>query len=237
MNEIATNKHFNLTAPSIPGAIKFERLGFASGVIFSLLQFGVMGYFITLVFPQMGPPEAVELHLAFYRNQGEVLRLGNYLLMLPMPFFLLFLGGLFGLLRRMEGSSGPLAVSAITSGTIVAVLWPLSAVLNNVGIDIAQAGGDRATVTALDAIGPYTLALSALPRAVLLVAVSAGLIYGRFKPGWISWAGLALAMITLAGSATLVTRQIFPVLALGTMLFELWIVALSLTVLLKKQAS
>jgi hypothetical protein len=79
----------------------------------------------------------------------------------------------------MKGGDNTLATAAVTSRAIVAILWPLSAVLNNLGIDIAQVGGDAATIVALDAIGPYMLALSALPRAIFLAAASVGLLNGR----------------------------------------------------------
>lgn len=211
----------------------WERLALVSGILFVALQLSAMIYFITLVFPRMGPPEAVEQHLAFYRQHGEVLRLGNYLLVLPTPFFLLFLGGLSGILRRAEDGKGGLTTTAITSGAIVAILWPLSAVLNNIGIDIAQSGGDRATIVALDAVGPYMLALSALPRATLLAATATVLLYRQLAPRWVGWIGLGLGVISVIGSATLVLAALFPVLALSTLLFELWILVLSVTLLQK----
>ena len=204
-----------------------ERLALVSGIIFTILQLGVLMYFISLVFPQMGPPDAVEQHLAFYTQHGEVLRLGNYLLTLPTAFFLFFLGGLSGILRSAEGGRPVLATTAIISGAIVAILWPLSAALNNIGIDIAQAGGDAATIVALDGIGVYLLALSALPRTVLLAAMSIVLLHSQLAPRWVGWLGLGLGLISIIGSATLVLVNLFPVLAFSTLLFELWILVVS----------
>jgi hypothetical protein len=126
----------------------------------------------------------------------------------------------------MKGGDNTLATAAVTSRAIVAILWPLSAVLNNLGIDIAQVGGDAATIVALDAIGPYMLALSTLPRAILLAAVSVGLRYGRFIPRWLGWLGLVLAVVSLVGSAAMLVGELFPVLALGTIFFEVWILLL-----------
>ncbi len=208
----------------------WERFSLASGIIYAIGQVGALTYFAVRVFPQMGPPDATAQHVAFYTQQGPVLRLGNYLLMLPMPFFFFFLGGLFGVLRRVQGSS-TLSVSAVTAGAAVAVLWPLSAVLNTIAIDIAQAGGDAATIIALDAIGAYALALSALPRAVLLLATAGVFFHDQRTPRWIAWSGFALALLSLGGTATLVVGDLFPLLALGTLLFEVWIVALSMVLL------
>ncbi len=208
----------------------WERFSFASGTIYAIGQVGALAYFAVRVFPEMGPPDATAQHVAFYAQQGQVLRLGNYLLMLPMPFFLFFLGGLFGVLRRIHGSSA-LSIAAVTAGAAVALLWPLSAVLNTIAIDIAQAGGDAVTISALDAIGPYALALSALPRAVLLLATAGVFLHDQRAPRWVTWSGVGLALLSLVGTATLVVEEMFPLLALGTLLFEVWIVALSVLLL------
>ncbi|MBK8899766.1 MAG: hypothetical protein IPM53_01160 [Anaerolineaceae bacterium] len=230
MNETISNALFNSVNGQISPAMNLERMAFISGILFGLMQFGALLYFIILVFPQMGPPDAAAQHVAYYTEHGMTLKLGNYLMTLPMPFFLLFLGGLSDVLGRSEGG-GTLATAAVASGIIVAFLWPLSAVLNHIGIDIAQAGGDTASVVALDAIGVYMLALSTLPRAILLAAASVGLLYSRSVPGLMCWMGLALAVISLVGSATLVARQLFPMLALGTILFEVWVLLLSIVLL------
>lgn len=226
-------KQFINTNRQTSKVITPERLAFISGIAFSVMQFGAMFYFIILVFPQMGPPDATAQHVAFYTQHGATLRLGNYLMTLPLPFFLFFLGGLSGFLRRPETGDSTLSTAAITSGAIVAILWPLSAVLNHIGLDIAQARGDAATIVALDAIGAYMLALSALPRAILLAATSVRLLQGRPLLRWISWLGLVSAVISIVGSATLIDGQLFPVLALGTLLFELWILFLSIALLRK----
>lgn len=203
----------------------------ASGIAFVITQFGAMLYFIIFVFPQMGPSDAAAQHLAFYTQHGEVLRLGNYLMTLPTAFFLLFLDGLTSVLRQAEGNRGVLAITAITSRAIVAILWPLSGVVNNIGIDIAQAGGDAATIVALDAIGPYMLALSALPRTVLLAATSIVLLHSQLTPRWVGWLGPGLGAISVIGSATLVIEDLFPVLAFSTLLFEFWVLVLSVALL------
>jgi hypothetical protein len=110
--------------------------------------------------------DATAQHVTLRPQQGPVvLRLGKYLLILPLPFLLFFLAALFGVLRRVHGSN-TLGVAAVTAGTAVAVVWPLSAVVNTIAI--AEAGGDAATIIAFDAIGPYALALS----AVLLLATA-----------------------------------------------------------------
>jgi hypothetical protein len=96
---------------------------------------------------------------------------------------------------------------------------------------IAQLGGDAATVKAIDGMTPLALALSAFPRAVLLGATSVVLLEGRIAPRWIGWAGLALGLISLVSTGTLVAPALFPFLALGTLLFVVWVAALTIAML------
>ncbi len=156
-------------------------------------------------------------------------RIASYLLLLPMPFFLLFLGGLFSVLRRAEGGSGSLAVSALCAGIAMAMTWPMGILIAGLSSDIVAGGGDVATAWSLDGMAPLSLALSAFPRTVLLVATSLLLLGSRLAPRWMCWMGLALAVASLIGTAMLLVPDMFPILALGTLLFELWILALSVS--------
>ncbi len=65
------------------------------------------------------------------------------------------------------------------------------------------------------------LALSTLPRAVLLAATTAALLREPRLPRWLTWSGLGLGAFSLLGSATLVDARFFPALALGTLGFDL----------------
>jgi hypothetical protein len=103
--------------------------------------------------------------------------------------------------------------------------------ITDIGITIAREGGDPATVWALDALAPFTLALSALPRAVLLIGTSALLLNTRCVPRPIGWLGLVAALLGLIGSATLIAAALFPLLALGSLLFEIWVLLLSAALL------
>jgi hypothetical protein len=219
------------------GRMTAERAGLLSGIGFAVLQLGAMLLFGLLILPRLGPMDAtIAQRAAAYAEQGDLLRLGNYLLTLPTPLFLFFLGALFTGVRRAEGDGGPLAMAAVAAGAAMAMIWPLAAILSDIGIDIALAGGDAATVASLDAIAPYSLALSALPRMVLLLTVSAALLYHELAPRWIGWLGVAAGLLSLVGTATLVVHALFPLLALSTLFFELWIIVLSLALLSKTQA-
>ena len=78
---------------------------------------------------------------------------------------------------------------------------------------------------------PLALALSAFPRAVLLGATSVVLLENRLVPRWIWWTGLALGLISLVSTGTLVAPALFPFAAIGTLLFVFWIAALVVALL------
>ena len=211
---------------------RWERLALAGGIIFGVLQLAALVFFITVIFsqkPAVGAP--VIEQAAYYAQHGDTLALGNYLLVLPAPFFFLFLGGLFGILRRAEGGSGTLSISALGAGIALALIWPLGCIITNIGVTIAREGGDAATVWAIDALAPYSLALSALPRALLAVVASLLLLQARRTSRPIGWLGLAAAILSVLGSGTLVVGSLFPLLSLGSLLFEVWVVVLSVALL------
>lgn len=215
---------------------RWERLAMASGIASGVLQLGVLGYFSATVLSKIPFDAEVVERAQIYVEIAEKIRLGNYLMTLPAPFLLLFLAGLESKLRRAEQGNSTMSMAAFGAGTAMVMLWPISVVLNDVGIEIAQSGGDAATVSALDAIGPYMLALSALPRSVLLVATSLVLLEGGLRPRWLGWIGLILAGLSMLGSGTLVSRSLFGPLALSTLLFYLWLIVLSAALLERRQA-
>lgn len=222
------------TRPSFEAESPWERRALGSGAIFVILQLAALGYSIAFMFPEKPQPgAALAQHAAWYAQHGEVLITNNYLLVLVMPFFLFFLGGLYDALRRAEGGGSALTVAAVIAGAVMAIMWPLGCIMTNMGVTIARGGGDAATVWALDGMAPMTLALSALPRVIFLSATSIVLLQARQWPRWIGRLGLALAAISLIGSATLVLPSLFPLLGLGTLMFTLWILALSLALLKK----
>jgi hypothetical protein len=211
---------------------RWERIALASGIAFMVAQVGALIVFSTTLLPRMPAIDApVAERAAFFAEHGDLLILNNYLLVLPVPFFLVFLGGFYSFLRRNEGSAGALAAIAFAAGITMAMVWPLGIVITNVGVEIARGGGDAATVSALDAMAPYTLALSALPKAVMLAASSILILHTRIAQRWIAWAGFLLAGVTLAGSGTLMVGDLFPLLGLASLLFYVWIGAVTISLL------
>jgi hypothetical protein len=53
----------------------------------------------------------------------------------------------------------------------------------------------------------------------------------RLAPRWIGWAGLTLGLVSLTSMGTLIAPALFPFLALGTLLFVVWVAALTFALL------
>lgn len=199
-----------------------SRLTLGSGLAYVVIQLVMMVGFAVLILPLGGSPDAPPLeHGAKVLQVAERYRLGNFLMLLPAPFLLVFLGGAYTALRRSVGSEFGLV--AALSGTLVALIWPLSAILHDVALDTARFGTDLRILAGEDAIAPYALALSAVFRAVLLFALALGARAERSFPRLLAPLGMVVAALGLVGSGVLVSGGLFPVLALSTLLFELWL--------------
>jgi len=203
-----------------------------SGVAYALTQLGAFVFFATAILPRFASIDAAPLvRAAAIKDLGGTLRFGNFLIVLPVPLFLFFVGGGFSLLRRLVPQSDVLAATVLAAGAAMALIWPLGAVISDLELDMAQAGGDAITVSVLDAIAPYSLALSAFARAVLVAALSVPLVRLDRSRRWTGWGGLVVAVLSLLGTMTLVAGAAFPILALSTVLFDVWLLVLCLVFL------
>ena len=212
--------------------LRWERLALASGLLFVVVQIATVAFNVAFFLTRHPPMDASPQETARgFAEHSTMVEIGTYLYVLHMPFLLLFLGGLFGVLRRAEGGSGALSVSALGAGVAMVVIASMGALISSLTPTIGQLGGDAATVKAIDGMTPLALALSAFPRAVLLGAASVVLLEGRVGPRWIGWAGLVLGLISLVSTGTLIAPALFPFLALGTLLFVVWIAALTVALL------
>src|SRR5262245_53737358 len=119
--------------------LQLHRAAVLSGILFALLQLGALAYFAAEILPHFAPIDAPAAERAASTAKlGASLRVGNYLLALPTPFFLLFLGGLSSALTRREPDAQILAMTALAAGAAMAMLWPLGAVITDIELAIAQ---------------------------------------------------------------------------------------------------
>ena len=214
---------------------RFDRLSFGSGAVAAVLYLTGAVLFIAFVVPQMPAinapaPERAAFYAAMSRS--AVYRSISYLGELQLGFLLLFVGGLFTVLRRAEGGSGALSFAVFGAGITLAVFAPFAIMIeDHLMLGSAAAGVDSATVAAIDGLGPLSIALGGFPQALVLTGTAVLLPRQGIIPRWIGWFGLATAVLSLAGTGTLVWGAMFPISHLASLLFRVWLLALSLVLL------
>jgi hypothetical protein len=236
----ATSHHLP-ARDTVEQASPWERLALGSGIVAAGLVLSAAALFISFIVPQMPPLDAPAAQAAqFYAkmSQSAIYRLVSYLGEAQMPFLILFFSGLFGVLRRAEGSSGPLAVAVMAAGMTLAIIAPLAIMIeDNLLLNAAAAGADPLVVRSFDGLGPLAFALSGFPQAIVLAGTAALILSRQLAPRWIGWLGFILAGLSLIGTGTLEIHALFPVAALAMLLFRLWVLALSIALLRSSQTA
>jgi hypothetical protein len=165
-----------------------------------------------------------------FHDVSDMVAVGTWLTLLPLPFALLFFGGLTSVLHRVAGLAS--ATVALLGGVATFLLVSAGAVASSVtptiGADDTSAAAG-AVVKALDGVMPLSVAASGFPRAVVVVVVALALaragLAGRGLTGF-SW---VLTGLSLLGTGTLVAQGFFPLAALSMLLFAGWIASVAVT--------
>jgi hypothetical protein len=202
------------------------RLSSRFGLAFTICQLSVMVLMAIFVLPHGGSPNDPALQRGHNVLDAENLyRTGNYMFMVSGSLLLGFLGAVHVKLRRAD-RTGVLATVAVAAGTLLTLIWPLAAVLHDVALDTAADGTDHRILGGGDAVAPYSLAFSALPRVFFIGTIVLGL---RMTGSalWLQRVGTVLLPLSLLGTATLLTGAFFPLLALSTLGYELWVGAVA----------
>ena len=196
------------------------------GLAFTVCQLTVMVAMSIFVLPRSGGPGTDPV--VWGRNvldAADAYRLGNYVFMVAGVLLLGFLGAVHVRLRRAD-ATGTLATVALAAGTLLALVWPYAAVLHDVAIDAGEKGTDPRLLAGWDAVAPFSLAFSALPRVFFVLAIVLALRLLAQSP-WLQRTGIAIAVLSVIGTATTVSGAFFPALALSSLAFELWVGALA----------
>jgi hypothetical protein len=196
------------------------------GLAFAICQLAVLVCMAIFVLPHAGSPNDPALERGHkVLDAEELYRAGNYAFMLAGMLLLGFMGAVYVKLRKADGT-GVLATVAVGAGTLLSLIWPYAGVLHDVALDTAADGTDLRILGGWDAVAPYSLAFSAMPRMFFIGAIVLGLRMMGSAP-WLQRIGIVLLPLTLAGTATLVAGAFFPLLALSTLGFELWVGAVA----------
>jgi hypothetical protein len=212
-----------------------ERLALGGGVVAALLYVAAAALFVGAIVPRMPPFDApAATRAAFYASMHghPPYQAISYLGEAQLAFLLPFFGGLLGVLRRAEGGSGAVSFSVFAAGVALAVITPLAMLVeDHLLLGFAAAGVDPAIVTTVDGLVPVSFALSGFPQAVVLAGTTAVLRGRGVVPRWTGWLGLGVAALSLAGTATIVAGELFPVSHLASLLTRVWVLALAVSLL------
>jgi hypothetical protein len=216
-------------APSGPRA-RDERRLLLCGVLVGVTY--LIGVTFTFVFFATSHPamDATPVEAAIgFRDAGTMVAVGTFLTLLPLPFALLFLGGLDSVLRRV--GDGPLVPAAVSAGIASFLIPTIGALVSSVtpaigAADTSAAAG--AVVKALDGVMPLSVALSGFPRAVLVITALAVLARAGLAGRVLTISGYAVAGLGVMGTATFVVQALFPLASLSALLFIAWVTALAL---------
>jgi hypothetical protein len=196
------------------------------GVAFAACQLLVMVAMALFVLPHGGSPSDPALERGEnVLAAADLYRIGNFVFMAAGSLLLGFLGAVHVRLRRVD-STGTLATVAVASGALLAVIWPLAGVLHDVALDTAAAGTDPRILAGWDAVAPYSLAFSVFARIFFVGSIALALKAAGTAP-WLVRAAGVIVVLSLVGSATLISGALFPVLALSTLAYEIWVGALA----------
>ncbi|MET7403650.1 hypothetical protein ABZS66_60295 [Dactylosporangium sp. NPDC005572] len=214
------------TAPAVTATTDPVRTSTRFGLAFTVCQLLVMIAMAVFVLPHGGSPSDPALQ----RGQGvqeaaDLYRIGNFAFMAAGSLLLGFLGAVWARLRRADGS-GVLATVAVASGILLALIWPMAGMLHDVALETAAGGADLRILAGWDAVAPFGLAFSVFARVFFVGAIALGLRATGQAP-WLVRSAAVVMLLSLVGSATLVSGALFPLLALSTFGYELWVGALA----------
>jgi hypothetical protein len=205
------------------------RLGGVSGVLYVVLLIPayVVG-FPTIVEQQTSAQEVIGY---FNIGQNAYLITNGLLVIFSAFFFVWFLGILYGVLQRAEGERGGISVVALAGGVMYVAL-ACAAVTAEIGYPATVARFENFQQDAQLVFTSLVLSswlyhfcqvgTSVLVSAASLVALRTGIL-----PGWLVWAGFAVALLALL-------HFLFPLL--GSLVGLLWVAVVSVLMVARSVA-
>ena len=208
-----------------------------SGLIVGVLT--LIGLAVTVVFFATSHPaiDATPVEAATgFRDAAGMVALATFLMVLPFPFALLFLGGLDAVLRRAAG--GPLIRATVMAGVASFLIPVIGSLVSSIAPAIGAADTSAAAgavVKAIDGVMPLSVALAGFPRAVFLIGVVVILARAGLAGRALRVTGYSVAGLGLIGTATFFVQALFPLASLSALLFVAWISVLS--VILRRRSA
>lgn len=201
---------------------RWERLGALGGVVFVVMM--LVTAFLPGDPPATGdPPSEV---VRWIVDHGDEIRWAGYLGALAVLPLFWWVGSLWRLLRRAEGGTPRLAVTAVLGVSFAAVAGAVSGVMLAVLATSAARGLDEVQLQVLYLLATDVGFVSLFGIAAFVGASSIVFVRSRAMPAALGWFGLAVsAVAVVAGYGAVSTRDALMVVAflayLGAMLWVL----------------
>jgi hypothetical protein len=206
---------------------RWDRLSLAAGILIAPLFHA--RHFVSRNAPADSDP--IGRFMSFYATHGTTQKIADYLALIAVSVFVVFLAGLRQRLEQGEGTGYPLGVLpsvALAAGLVWSPLMMLSS-----GTDLMLAWKDAAanpaTFQAVRDVGYYLYEVAALPLAVCLAASSVASLSAGSFPRWVGWVGLATALCFVLASLLPFTSAGEVGDGLSFLLFLIWTLAAGIT--------
>ena len=212
-----------------------HRLAGVSGILFVVLTYTSVILGDTSILGGLGepPPDAGgEEWIAYFTTSHTALLLKSYLGLLAFCFFLIFVGGLCSAVWGTEERIPMLGLFALGGGVTATALQMASSAVSWAGVRSAQTKElDPQMASVLREVDFILLVSAWFPLAVLLAATALGVALTQALPRWLGWAAGVLAVGFLGMALLMAVSPYSLVWIYVYMLFALWIVITSSTLI------
>ncbi len=204
-----------------------ERLLLRGGLFAAFPYAAAIGFAAWFLFTTHPAFDASPLAAAAgFRDNAWQLAVGTTLFLVPIPFVLMFLGGLTAVLRR---AGGALALTMFAAGLLDLALFASASVTSSIVSTIGALDASTATgavIKALDGVLPVAIAVAGLARAVQFGCAAVLLRRSRLAGRVLFGFTVGVAVLGVVGVATVVAPLFFPVTELAMILGWVWMAVL-----------
>jgi hypothetical protein len=197
-----------------------ERIGALSGVAFIVLL--VAGFSMTGDSEPPSPDESSRVIAAHLVDVASGQELANGLSLIAVACLVVFVSYLRHVLQRAEPTETFLPAATLSGGLLFAAMLLVGLSIQIASGVVASYGDDTQVAKTFYLIGWDFVYVFVPPLAILIGASSAAALLHRSLPRWLGVAGVPLVVVLLS-----------PAMFFGFLLSLLWLIALSLTLLVR----
>jgi len=210
----------------------FYRPGLWAGLGFVFVQLASIVIFVATLLPSLPPIDGpAERYAELYVAKADETMLLLYLTVLSLVVLIPFLASLASAIRAATASVTLAAIAALAGLAMMVIPVANNIVEAYFGTMMARLGGDPVSIQSIDGLLPLANSVGGLLRALLLAVIVLASWRGTLAPRWIGWIALLLAVLSVVGSFTVLVPAFFPIVAVSTLLFLVFLVILIVAML------